>query len=134
MARGRGGRGQRSQQPARSQQEVVETDPGDGNQRRVVAVPRTDPPTTPVRRVPFRVPEYNPPPIVNRPGSPSEEEFDFTEADETPISGPPAIGAMSSPVKRARVTKEKQDSLHKKSDLEVWNEKDEDIIGAQTPL
>lgn len=134
---GRGQRGQRNQ-PAElaqpQQQQVVPTaDPARGNNNRVNAPAPTasaDPPTTPIRQAgPFRVPQYNPPPLAPRPASPAGEDFDFTEADAVPLSVPPAVGNLSSPVKRARAVGGNQNSLQKKSDLEVWEERDEDIIG-----
>ncbi|KDR72411.1 hypothetical protein GALMADRAFT_771205 [Galerina marginata CBS 339.88] len=128
MAPRRGTRVQRGQQPTQQQQETIPT-----ARAADVAAPTTPvrQTTAPTRAGPFRVPGYIPPPLVDRPDPlSSDEDFDFAEADETPISGPPARGALGSPVKRARVAKGKQDSLNKKSDLEVWNETDDDIIAA----
>lgn len=124
----KGQRGQRSR-PAEiaqpQQQEVPAADPAQGSAPTII-----DPPTTPIRQVgPFRVPQYNPPPLAPRPASPSGEDFDFTEADAIPLSVPPAAGNLSSPVKRARAVGGNQNSLQRKSDLEVWGEHDEDIIG-----
>ncbi|KAF8811797.1 hypothetical protein BYT27DRAFT_7027511, partial [Phlegmacium glaucopus] len=95
------------------------------------AVPTPPDPVTPIRRTAlFHVPPYNPCPIPAQPSSPDEEEFDFDEADAIPITAPPAAGALGSPVKRARAVGGNQESLHRKGDLEVWDESDEDIINA----
>ena len=64
-----------------------------------------------------------------QPASPSGEDFDFTEADATPLSVPLAAGNLSSPVKHAHAVGGRQNNLPKKSNLEVWGKIDEDIIG-----
>jgi len=130
----KGQHGQHSQ-PAEitqpQQQEVPAADPVQG--REVTAPTIINLLTTPICQVgPFRVPQYNPPPLAPQPASPPGEDFDFTEADAIPLSVPPAAGNLPSPVKCAHAVGGNQDSLQKKSDLEVWKESDEDIIG--TPV
>jgi hypothetical protein len=132
----KGQRGQRSR-PAEisqpQQQDIPAADPAQGS--RAITPASIDPPTTPIRQVgPFRVPQYNPPPLAPRPASPSGEDFDFTDADAIPLSVPPAAGNLASPVKRARAVGGNQNSLQKKSDLEVWGESDEDIIGTSVAV
>ena len=109
------------------QQDIPEADPAQGSR---ATAPNIDLLTTPIRQAgPFCVPQYNPPLLAPWPASPSGEDLDFTEADTIPLSVPPAAGNLSSPVKHACAVGGHQNNLQKKSDLEVWGESDEDIIG-----
>ncbi|KIK04754.1 hypothetical protein K443DRAFT_120776 [Laccaria amethystina LaAM-08-1] len=129
-SKGQYGQHSRSAEITQSQQqEVPAADPAQGS--RAITSTNIDPPTTPIHQVgPFRVPQYNPPPLTPWPASPDGEDFDFTDADSIPLSVPPAAGNLSSPVKRACAVGGNQNSLQKKSDLEGWEERDEDIIEA----
>lgn len=100
------------------------------------ALNTTEPPSTPVRQQgPFRIPQYKPPPLVNHPASPEGETFDFEEANAVPLTpspteiNAPALGAMGSPVKRARARKGTQELVSQKGDLAVWELDDQEIIG-----
>jgi hypothetical protein len=120
--------GQHSQPAEITQPQLPAADPAQGS--RAITPTNINLPTTPIHQVgPFCVPQYNPPPLTPRPASPDGEDFDFTDADAIPLSVPPAAGNLSSPVKCARAVGGNQNSLQKKSDLEVWEERDEDIIG-----
>ncbi|KAF8804747.1 hypothetical protein BYT27DRAFT_7300755 [Phlegmacium glaucopus] len=126
--RGGSSQGHHGQPSTQHQQLQPATEPDTSAQ---AAVPTPPDPVTPICRTAlFHVPPYNPRPIPARPSSPDEEEFDFDEADAIPITAPPAAGALGSPVKCARAVGKNQESLHRKGDLEVWDESDEDIINA----
>ena len=121
-ARGGNPRGRRGQPSTQHQQQRIQVPATTERENDTIAPD----PVTPIRRTgPFRGP---PRPIPAPPSSGDEEDFDFDEADAIPITPPPAAGALGSPVKRARAMGGNQESLHRKSDLQVWDESDEDII------
>ena len=94
------------------QQDVPEADPAQGSR---ATAPNINLLTTPICWAgPFRVPQYNPPPLAPRPASPSGEDFDFTEADTIPLSVPSVAGNLSSPVKCTCAVGGNQNNLQKK--------------------
>lgn len=98
----------------------------------------TEPPSTPVHpnRGPFQVQPYKPPPLAIRPPSPGGEAFDFQDAYDVLLTPSPkqtlapALGAMmGSPIKRARAKKGSDLLVNQRTDIDVWDLSDDEIIG-----